>query len=198
MTQPYLTPADLLSLEDYAEAREEFRQRAMIIRKQRRLLLGEHFCLHFENRLTVQYQVQEMLRTERTFERAGIEDELAVYNPLISHGSSLRCTLFIEYGDAEERQRELQRMANIEHGFWLQVEGCDKAQAIADEDLERSEDGKTSAVHFMRFEIGEQGRKQLLAGAVLYAGVDYGDGFGIPQTAASDEVRQALIADLSV
>lgn len=169
-----LQQSDLMSLEQYAKDRPDFRARAMAARKARRLHLGEHFTLQFENRLTVQYQVQEMLRVERIYEPDAIAAELASYNPLISQGSSLRCTLFIEFPDERQRRQRLQQMGGIEHCFWLAVGGGgDKQMGIANEDMERSEDGKTSAVHFMRFELNEKDLQAMRNGAEVSAGVSY-------------------------
>lgn len=148
-----LTRADLLSLEAYAQQRNEFRARAMAHKQQRTVHLGEHLTLIFEDRLSVQYQVQEMLRIERIFEAAGIQDELDAYNPLIPDGSNLKATMLIEYADVEQRKRELVRLRHIEHAIALRVHGHAPVVAVADEDMERSNDEKTAAVHFLRFEL---------------------------------------------
>ena len=148
-----LTRADLLGLETYAQQRTEFRARAMAHKQQRTVHLGEHLTLIFEDRLSVQYQVQEMLRIERIFEAAGIQDELDAYNPLVPGGSNLKATMLIEYADVEQRKRELVRLRHIEHAIALSVHGHAAVIAIADEDMERSDDEKTAAVHFLRFEL---------------------------------------------
>jgi hypothetical protein len=148
-----LTRADLLTLEAYAQQRGEFRARVMAHKKQRTVHIGEHLTLIFEDRLSVQYQVQEMLRIERIFEAAGIQDELDAYNPLIPGGGNLKATLLIEYADVEQRKRELVRLRRIEHAITLSVYGHAPVTAIADEDMERSNDEKTAAVHFLRFEL---------------------------------------------
>jgi len=148
-----LTRADLLGLETYAQQRTEFRARAMAHKQQRTVHLGEHLTLIFEDRLSVQYQVQEMLRIERIFEAAGIQDELDAYNPLIPDGGNLKATMLIEYADAEQRKRELVRLRHVEHAIALSVHGHAAVTAIADEDMERSDDEKTAAVHFLRFEL---------------------------------------------
>ncbi|EIM04842.1 DUF3501 family protein [Rhodanobacter denitrificans] len=148
-----LTRADLLSLEAYAQQRGEFRTRVMAHKKQRTVHLGEHLTLIFEDRLSIQYQVQEMLRIERIFEAAGIQDELDAYNPLIPDGSNLKATMLIEYPDAEQRKRELVRLRHLEHAIALTVHGHAPVAAIADEDMERSNEEKTAAVHFLRFEL---------------------------------------------
>lgn len=148
-----LTRADLLGLENYAQQRAEFRARAMAHKRRRTVHLGEHLTLVFEDRLSIQYQVQEMLRIERIFEAAGIQDELDAYNPLIPDGSNLKATLLIEYADAEQRKRELVRLRHLEHAITLTVHGHAPVTAIADEDMERSNAEKTAAVHFLRFEL---------------------------------------------
>lgn len=148
-----LTRADLLSLEAYAQQRVEFRARAMAHKRRRTVHLGEHLTLVFEDRLSIQYQVQEMLRIERIFEPAGIQDELGAYNPLIPDGSNLKATMLIEYPDAEQRKRELVRLRHLEHAITLTVHGHPPVTAIADEDMERSNAEKTAAVHFLRFEL---------------------------------------------
>ena len=148
-----LTRADLLTLEAYAQQRGEFRARVMAHKKKRSVHVGEHLMLIFEDRLSVQYQVQEMLRIERIFEAAGIQDELDAYNPLIPDGRNLKATLLIEYADVEQRKRELVRLRHIEHAITLSVHGHAPVTAIADEDMERSNDEKTAAVHFLRFEL---------------------------------------------
>ncbi|GAB2534459.1 DUF3501 family protein [Rhodanobacter koreensis] len=148
-----LTRTDLLTLEAYAQQRDEFRARVMAHKKKRTVHIGEHLTLIFEDRLSVQYQVQEMLRIERIFEAAGIQDELDAYNPLIPNGRNLKATMLIEYDDVEQRKRELVRLRNIEHTIMLTVHGHAPVTAIADEDMERSNDEKTAAVHFLRFEL---------------------------------------------
>ncbi|RCS31371.1 DUF3501 family protein [Rhodanobacter denitrificans] len=148
-----LTRADLLSLEAYAQQRADSRARVMAHKQQRTVHLGEHLTLIFEDRLSIQYQVQEMLRIERIFEAAGIQDELDAYNPLVPDGSNLKATMLIEYPDVEQRKRELVRLRHIEHAIALTVHGRAAVVAVADEDMERSNDEKTSAVHFLRFEL---------------------------------------------
>lgn len=148
-----LTRTDLLSLETYAQQRADFRARVMAHKKQRTVHLGGHLTLIFEDRLSIQYQVQEMLRIERIFEAAGIQDELDAYNPLIPDGNDLKATLLIEYDDVEERKRELVRLRGIEHAIALTVHGHASSVAVADEDMERSNEEKTAAVHFLRFPL---------------------------------------------
>jgi len=162
-----LSRTDLLSLEAYAQQRDMFRARAIAHKKQRTVHLGEHLTLIFEDRLSIQYQVQEMLRIERIFEAAGIQDELDAYNPLIPSGSNLKATMLIEYADAEQRRRELVRLRGIEHTITLRVQGHATVTAIADEDMERSNDEKTAAVHFLRFELDPTMIADWRAGATI-------------------------------
>jgi hypothetical protein len=162
-----LTRTDLLSLEAYAAQRPDFRARVMAHKKQRTVHVGEHLTLIFEDRLSIQYQVQEMLRIERIFEPAGIDDELEAYNPLIPDGRNLKATLLIEYDDVEERKRELVRLRGIEHAIALTVQGHAPSIAIADEDMERSNDEKTAAVHFLRFELDQAMITDWTAGAAV-------------------------------
>ena len=162
-----LTRSDLLSLETYAQQRGEFRARVMAHKKQRTVHLGEHLTLIFEDRLSIQYQVQEMLRIERIFEADGIQDELDAYNPLVPDGSNLKATMLIEYADVEQRKRELVRLRHIEHAIALSVHGHAAVTAVADEDMERSNDEKTAAVHFLRFELGPEMIADWRAGAAV-------------------------------
>jgi hypothetical protein len=188
-----LTPADLWKLEDYSRERAAFRTKVIAHKKNRTIHLGAHLTLIFEDRLTVQYQVQEMLRIERIFEAAAIEEELGAYNPLIPDGANLKATLLIEYDDVEMRKRELEKLRGIEHDIALGVADA-RVRAVADEDLERSNETKTSAVHFLRFELAPAMIAAVRAGAPLTLSVDH------PHYSASVAVegaaRAALIADL--
>ncbi|MGH8608717.1 MAG: DUF3501 family protein [Gammaproteobacteria bacterium] len=166
-----LTRNDLYSLEDYAEKRPEFRARLMQHKKARRLALGLHVALYFENRLTIQYQVQEMLRAERIFEPAGIEEELQTYIPLIPDGRNWKATLMLEYDDPVQRMTALARLIGIEDQVWVQVAGFERVQAIADEDLDRDTPDKTSSVHFLRFELAGAMCEAVKAGADINAGI---------------------------
>ncbi len=148
-----LKRSDLMSLEQYSQQRGDFRSRVIAHKKHRRVGIGKHLFLYFEDRLTVQYQVQEMLRIEKIFETAGIEDELGAYNPLIPDGQNLKATAMLEYQDVDERKQQLALLRGIEDMVWIQVDGFDRVYAISNEDLERSNAEKTSAVHFMRFEL---------------------------------------------
>ena len=168
-----LTHDKLMTLEAYARARNAFRADVMAHKKNRMIHLGDHLTLLFEDELTMQYQVQEMLRLERMFEPELIQEELDVYNPLIPDGSNWKATMMIEYPDAEERQRKLAELTGIEDRVWVQVAGFERVHAIADEDLDRTTDEKTSAVHFMRFELTPQMVAALKQGAGLSMGVDH-------------------------
>jgi Protein of unknown function (DUF3501) len=184
----------LLPLEAYARERNAFRARVIEHKKHRTVRLGEDLTLLFEDELTVRYQVQEMLRIERIFEEDGIQHELDAYNPLVPDGSNWKATMLIEYPDAEERKRKLAELKGIERRLWIQVEGCERVHAIADEDLERETEEKTSSVHFLRFELARAMREALGRGAQVAVGVDH------PRYQASTElaadVRAALCADL--
>jgi len=194
MPEP-LTAADLLSLEQYARARPAIRVRMIAHRATRRLQVGLHCSWSFEDRDTVRYQVQEMLRTERVFEPEGIAGELAAYNPLIPDGRDFKATMLIEYDDPLERARRLGELRGIERRCWMRVAGCERIYAIADEDLERENESKTSAVHFLRFPLDAGSAAALKAGAALAAGIDLA-----AYSAVADPVpaalRAALLADL--
>lgn len=168
-----LTRDKLMTLEAYARERDAIRASVMAHKKNRNIALGAHVTLIFEDEQTVRYQIQEMLRAEKVFEEAGIQDELDAYNPLIPDGSNWKATMMIEYEDVEERRRTLTQLVGIEHRVWVQVSGCERVYAIADEDLERSTDEKTSAVHFLRFELTPQMLSALKQGATLGMGVDH-------------------------
>jgi uncharacterized protein YggL (DUF469 family) len=190
-----LTRTDLLSLETYAQQRGEFRARVMAHKKQRTVHLGEHLTLIFEDRLSIQYQVQEMLRIERIFEADGIQDELDAYNPLVPDGSNLKATMLIEYADVEQRKRELVRLRHIEHAIALSVHGHAAVTAIADEDMERSNDKKTAAVHFLRFELGPAMIADWRAGAAVTLSSTLA---AMPVEATlTPEQRHALAADFA-
>jgi len=148
-----LTHADLNSLEEYSKIREDFKRIAVNHRKQRQVQVGRHMTLHFEDRVTVKYQIQEMLLIEKTFMSEGIQDELDAYNPLIPNGSNLKATLTIEYGNPVERAEMLEKLCRVEDKVYVKVEGHKPVYAIADEDMDRSNDTKTAAVHFLRFEL---------------------------------------------
>ena len=189
-----LTRQDLYSLEQYAQARGEFRAKVMAHKKHRQVPLGVHATLYFEDRLTIQYQIQEMLRVERIFEAEGIRDELDAYNPLIPDGANWKATFMIEYENADERRDALTRLRGIEDQVWVQVEGCERVFAIADEDLEREDATKTSSVHFLRFELMAPMVAAVKGGAGISVGSDHPD--YRCQVAVADAVRDSLSADL--
>jgi hypothetical protein len=193
---PKITRNSLMPLETYASSRQEFRARVMAHKKDRALALGDNITLLFEDELTIRYQVQEMLRAERVFEEAGIQDELDAYNPLIPDGSNWKATMLIEYPDVDERQRMLARMIGIEDRVWVQVEGHARVYAIADEDLERENADKTSSVHFLRFELDRTMVQALRQGAPLAAGVDH-PAYTATIASVAPAVRASLAADLA-
>ncbi len=190
-----LTHDKLYTLEHYARIRPEFRARVIAHKKNRQLPIGAHATLYFEDALTMQYQVQEMLRLERMFEPELIQEELDVYNPLIPDGHNWKATFMVEYSDVDERRQALARLIGIEKKVWMQVDGCDKVYPIANEDLERETEDKTSAVHFLRFELTPQMIAAAKGGAPLRAGVDhdlYRESVDVPPA-----VRESLVADLA-
>ena len=191
-----LERSDLLSLEEYAQQRTAFRARVMQHKRSRTLHIGPNVTLLFEDRLTMQYQVQEMLRTERIFEAVGIQEELNAYNPLIPDGRNWKATMLIEFEDVDERQQALARLIGIEDQTWMQVAGHDKIRAIADEDMERENADKTSSVHFLRFELTPPMLQSLKSGAALGSGVDH-DHYRHAVTPVPATVRAALLADLA-
>jgi hypothetical protein len=168
-----LQTSDLFSLEQYARIRTEFRKDVVAHKKQRQIALGDHITLSFEDDKTIKYQIQEMLRIEKTFEPEGIQDELDAYNPLIPNGTNLKATMLIEYGDPEIRKVELQKLVGVEHKVYMQVDGHNPVFAIADEDMERSTENKTSAVHFMRFEFTPKMISDIKSGKKFILGVDH-------------------------
>ena len=196
MTMPQISRDSLLSLEAYARQRNEFRARVIAHKSLRTLHLGEHITLIFEDELTIRYQIQEMLRIERTFEEAGIRDELDVYNPLIPDGGNFKATMLIEYTDVGERERMLAQLNGVEHRVWVQAEGGQRVHAIADEDLERANDAKTAAVHFLRFQLDEETSKSLKRGAALAVGVDHPE-YAFTLQVVDSPVRASLVADLA-
>jgi len=185
----------LLSLEAYARERPSFRAKVMEHKKRRTVHLGGHLTLQFEDELTIRYQVQEMLRIERIFEEEGIQHELDAYNPLVPDGGNWKATMLIEYPDAEERRQRLAALKGIERRVWVQVDGCPRVHAIADEDLERENEEKTSSVHFLRFELDPGMRERLRRGAKVMVGVDH-DQYRA-EAELQPDVRSALAADLN-
>lgn len=193
---PQIARDTLLTLEAYARTRKEFRERVLAHKKNRSVHLGEHLTLLFEDELTIRYQIQEMLRVEKTFEEAGIQDELDAYNPLIPDGTNWKATMLIEYEDIAERRTALAALKGIEDRVWVQVEGYPRVHAIADEDLERENEQKTSSVHFARFELTRDMIAALKSGAALAMGADH-PAYAFTLSPVPAPVRQALLADLA-
>ncbi len=190
-----ITRDSLMSLEKYAAARKEFRANAIAHKRLRTVHLGEHVTLLFEDEMTIRYQIQEVLLVEKTFEAAGIQDELDAYTPLVPDGRNFKATMLIEYVDEAERRIALTKLKGIEDKTWIQVEGSKKIYAIADEDLQRENETKTSAVHFLRFELTEEMAAALRYGVSLAMGVDhaqYSATLGV-----NNETRTALVNDLA-
>jgi len=191
-----LSPADLFSLERYARERPAIRTSVLEHKRDRQIHVGPSATWLFEDRITVQYQVQEMLRAERIFEPEGIADELAAYNPLIPDGRNWKVTLLIEFPDVAERQRELAKLRGVEDRCWVQVGGHERVFAIADEDLDRENEEKTSSVHFLRFELTPAMVAELRAGATLGVGIDHPNyRHSVPEL--SEAARKSLLADLA-
>jgi len=186
----------LLTLETYAKQRKDFRSRVIAHKRNRKIHLGEHVTLIFEDELTIRYQIQEMLRIEKTFEEEGIQDELEAYNPLIPDGNNLKATMQIEFEDPTARARELARLKGIEDRVYLQVDGHERAYAIADEDLERSNEQKTSAVHFLRFEFAAPVIESFKRGNPVAIGIDLA-AYDFRVDEIAPEVQAALARDFS-
>lgn len=191
-----LSRANLWSLEEYSERRSTFRTEVLAHKKNRQVLLGGHINLIFEDELTVRYQIQEMLRIEKVYEAAGIQEELDAYNPLIPDGDNWKCTMLIQYSDVDERKRRLAQLIGVEDKVWIQVGDQDKSFAICDEDMDRTTEDKTSAVHFMRYPLTSAQVEAAQQGAAITIGVDH-PGFPCEPEVLSDAVRRALVADLA-
>jgi hypothetical protein len=195
-TMEKISRESLMTLEAYAKARKEFRAQVIAHKKDRTVHLGENVTLIFEDELTIRYQVQEMLRVEKIFEEEGIQDELDAYNPLVPDGRNFKATMLIEYEDVEERKAALAKLKGIEDRTWVRVEGCAPVYAIADEDLERENEQKTSSVHFLRFELTEEMAAALKYGVSLAIGVDHPH-YDAKLDPVSPEIRAALAKDLA-
>jgi hypothetical protein len=191
-----LSPASLMTLEAYAKARKEFRAQVIAHKKNRTVHLGEHVTLIFEDELTMRYQVQEMLRAEKIFEERGIQDEIDAYNPLIPDGRNFKATMMIEYEDVEERRVALGKLKGVEDKAWVRVEGSPRVYAIADEDLERENDEKTSSVHFLRFELTKEMAESLKYGVGLAIGIDHRH-YQATLDPVPEATRSALVKDLA-
>ena len=192
---PQITRDSLMTLEAYAKARPEFRAKVMAHKKNRSVPVGTNMTLIFEDELTMRYQVQEMLRTERMFEERDIQGELDAYNPLIPDGSNWKATMLIEYPEIEERKRMLANLVGVEDRVWVQVEGQARVFAIADEDMERETAEKTSSVHFLRFELDPVMVHALKGGARLALGVDH-PAYPVTVESVPPAVRASLAEDL--
>jgi hypothetical protein len=186
----------LMTLEAYAKARNDFRAQVIAHKKHRTVHLGEHVTLIFEDELTIRYQIQEMLRIEKIFEDQGIQDEIDAYNPLVPDGRNFKATMLIEYEDENERKAALARMKGIEDRTWVRVEGCAPVYAIADEDLDRENEEKTSSVHFLRFEVTDEMAESLKYGVSLAIGVDHPH-YSAKLEPVPAEIRAALVRDLA-
>ena len=195
-TMPKITRESLMTLEAYAKSRKDFRAKVLEHKRARAVHVGPHVTLLFEDELTIRYQIQEMLRIEKTFEEAGIQDELDAYNPLVPDGRNFKATMLIEYEDVEARKAALSKLKGIEDKVWVQVEGCPKAWAIADEDLERENAEKTSAVHFLRFELTKEMADALKYGVALSIGVEHPN-YKASLEPVGPETRAALVKDLA-
>jgi hypothetical protein len=193
---PKVTRDSLMTLEAYAKARPDFRRKVIDHKRHRSVALGDHVTLIFEDELTVRYQIQEMLRIEKIFEEDGICHELEAYNPLVPDGRNFKATMLIEYPDPEIRRRELGRLIGVEDRVWVQVEGSPRVYAIADEDLDRENDEKTSSVHFLRFELSDEMAAALKYGVSLSVGVDHPNYVAAAEPVAN-ATRLALVSDLA-
>ena len=190
-----ITRHNLYALEKYAEVREDFRKKLITHKKNRQLPIGPHATLYFEDALTMQYQIQEMLRIERIFEADAIQEEIDAYNPLIPDGKNWKATFMIEFDDEQERKKQLARMLNIEQSVWIKVNGQDKVTPVADEDMVRTTEDKTSSVHFLRFELTDAMSSALKQGATLAAGIDH-DAYRYTVNPVPENIRRSLLQDL--
>ncbi|MEY2682642.1 MAG: hypothetical protein RIQ66_1203 [Pseudomonadota bacterium] len=196
MSMAQISRDSLWTLEHYARIRNQFRQEVIAHKRIRQVALGDHITLFFEDEKTIRYQIQEMLRIEKTFEETGIQDELDAYNPLIPDGRNFKCTMMIEYSNPEVRKTELAKLKGVEDRVWVQVEGREKVFAIADEDLDRENEEKTSSVHFMRFELDEDMAGALKYGVGLAMGVDHPN-YNVAVDPVAAETRASLVRDLA-
>ena len=195
-TMDKISRKSLMTLEAYAKARKDFRAQVIAHKKHRTVHLGDHVTLIFEDELTIRYQIQEMLRIEKIFEEQGIQDEIDAYNPLVPDGRNFKATMLIEYEDENERKAALARMKGIEDRTWVRVEGCAPVYAIADEDLDRENEEKTSSVHFLRFELTDEMAESLKYGVSLAIGVDHPH-YSAKLEPVPAEIRAALVRDLA-
>jgi len=190
-----LTREDLWSLEQYSEKRNDFRAQVMEHKKSRQVAIGPNATLYFEDRMVMQYQVQEMLRIERIFEKEAIQEELDAYNPMIPDGSNWKATFMLEYPDVAQRKQELAKLLGVEKKVWVRVGDLDKVLPIANEDLERETEEKTSSVHFLRFELSPEMVAAAKSGTAISMGIDH-DAYRYSVDPVAENVRQSLVADL--
>lgn len=190
-----LTRENLFSLEKYSEIRNDFRLKIMAHKKNRRLAIGPNTTLYFEDSLIMRYQIQEMLRAEKIFESSAIDDELVVYNALIPDGNNWKATFMIEFTDEEERRAALKKMLGIENNLWLKIEGFNEIHPVSDEDLERNDDNKTSAVHFLRFQLDHEMIDALKGGCQLSAGINHPE-YKYTVNPIPQNISESLISDL--
>tara|TARA_Y100001949_G_scaffold165056_1_gene160456 strand:+ start:746 stop:1330 length:585 start_codon:yes stop_codon:yes gene_type:complete len=190
-----LTRENLFSLEKYSEIRNDFRLKIMAHKKNRRLAIGPNTTLYFEDSLIMRYQIQEMLRAEKIFESSAIDDELVVYNALIPDGNNWKATFMIEFTDEEERRAALKKMLGIENNLWLKIEGFNEIHPVSDEDLERRDDNKTSAVHFLRFQLDHEMIDALKGGCQLSAGINHPE-YKYTVNPIPQNISESLISDL--
>ena len=190
-----LTRENLFSLEKYSEIRNDFRLKIMAHKKNRRLAIGPNTTLYFEDSLIMRYQIQEMLRAEKIFESSAIDDELVVYNTLIPDGNNWKATFMIEFTDEEERRAALKKMLGIENNLWLKIEGFNEIHPVSDEDLERRDDNKTSAVHFLRFQLDHEMIDALKGGCQLSAGINHPE-YKYTVNPIPQNISESLISDL--
>jgi hypothetical protein len=193
---PHITRDSLMTLESYAKARPALRAEVMAHKKNRMVELGDHVTLIFEDEKTMRYQIQEMLRAERTFEESGIQDELDAYNPLVPDGTNWKATMMIQYSDPDARKLALASLKGIEDRVWVQVADRPKVFAIADEDLERENEEKTSSVHFLRFELDATSIAAAKASSPIRMGIDL-EAYKVESVTLAETTRAALIVDLA-
>ena len=191
-----LTAADLFSLEEYSRIRPEFREKAIAHKKERMVSLGDHVTLFFEDALTIKYQIQEMLRIEKAFEEDAIQDELNAYNPLIPTGRDLKATMMIEYGDPDVRKKQLSRLKDIENRVYIQIQGHNPIFATADTDMERSNEDKTSAVHFIEFDLTKNMIRNIKEGKKFIIGIDHD--YYEYSTNIEGQLRNSLSKDFNI
>ncbi len=187
--------SQLWSLEEYSDKRADFRRQVLAHKKNRRVMLGDHIQLIFEDELTIRYQIQEMLRIEKVFESAGIQEELDAYNPLLPDGNNWKCSMLIQYAEVEERKRRLADLRGVEDKIWVKVADGERTYAIADEDLDRSNDVKTSAVHFLRFQLTADQVASAIAGKPIVLGIDH-LAYPLDDVLLGEDTRKSLVADL--